>query len=272
MNRANILRSTVIGLCLAVAALGAIAKHRPAPPLPTPEETSQLGNADFVIAGVESRRETAGATNATVEGTITYERDRKRSWRYQRYYVKGRNKGPLAEAVVALSPLVRNPVFTKNRVSKSRTHLVDQKDFRFTPETIAIRAGDRVKFTNSDGALHNVFSPSKIHRFDVNLRKGNDNIQTFDRAGGTAEPARLRCAFHSSMQAWIYVFDHPYYQVTQVDGRFQFKNVPPGRYELVMVHPSGELKVVKQLTVAAAKTIRLDVRVSPDNKVAPKPK
>ncbi|MBT4868105.1 MAG: hypothetical protein HON53_23625 [Planctomycetaceae bacterium] len=265
MNRAIILRSTAIGLCLVV---GAMAHNRPAPPFHATAATLPQSNDALLVVQKERQRD----SGALIEGTITYERDRKRSWRYQRYYVKGRSKGPLAEAVVALSPLDRNPVFSKNRFSKPRTHSVDQKDFRFTPETIAIRAGDRVKFSNSDGALHNVFSPSKIHRFDVNLRKGNESIQTFDRAGGTAEPARLRCAFHASMQAWIYVFDHPHYQVTKVDGRFQLKNVPPGRYELVMAHPAGELKVVKQLTVTAGKTIRLDVRVSPDNKVESKPK
>ncbi len=265
MTTSIILRSAAVGLCLVV---GGMAHDRTASPLEATAATMKQSDGDLLVVQKEPQRESGGL----VEGTIIYERDRKRSWRYQRYYVKGRSKGPLAEAVVALSPLDRNPVFSKNRVSKSRTHLVDQKDFRFTPETIAIRAGDHVKFTNSDGALHNVFSPSKIHRFDVNLRKGNESIQTFDRAGGTAEPARLRCAFHASMQAWIYVFDHPCYQVTKVDGRFQLKNVPPGRYELVMVHPAGELKVVKQLTVAAGKTIRLDVRVSPDNKLESKPK
>ena len=36
------------------------------------------------------------------------------------------------------------------------TTVIDQKDFRFIPETVAIRAGDSVKFTNSDPQLHNV--------------------------------------------------------------------------------------------------------------------
>jgi hypothetical protein len=49
MNRAIILRSTVIGLCLAAAALGAVANHRPAPPLPASEETPQLGNIDLPV-------------------------------------------------------------------------------------------------------------------------------------------------------------------------------------------------------------------------------
>ena len=221
---------------------------------------------------VHAQRAANAATVGVVEGTVTYERDRKRPWRYQRYYVKGRNEGPLAEAVVALVPTEKSPAFSHSRPPKSRLYSIDQKDFRFTPETIAIRVGDRVKFTNSDGALHNVHSRSKVQRFDINLRRGNENIQTFDTAGGIEEPVRLRCVFHASMQAWIYVFDHPYYQVTAKDGRFRLPNVPAGRYELVVVHPSGELRSVRKINVTADKSLRLDVRISPDDKIESKPK
>jgi plastocyanin len=209
------------------------------------------------------------AQTGVVEGIVAYDRDPKRPWRYERHYIKDRKQGYLAEAVVALVPAAEQkaPASPRDRVA---THVIDQKDFFFSPETLAIRVGDRVKFTNSDGVLHNVHSPSRTHRFDVNLLQGNENVQTFNVAGGVDEPVRLRCIFHGSMQAWIYVFDHPHFQVTERNGRFRLAGVPPGKYDLVVVHPAGELKSVQPITVQAGKTIGADVRVSPDDKVESK--
>jgi plastocyanin len=210
--------------------------------------------------------------SGSIEGVVTYQPDRKRRWRYARYYVKNRRKGFLAEAVIAIDSgkLDGDKLNGGSKSPASRLHVIDQKDYRFVPETIAIRAGDRVKFTNADPVVHNVFSSSPAHRFDVNLRKGSENVQRFGRAGGIEKPVRLQCVFHSTMQSWIFVFEHPFYQVTGENGRFRLQNVPPGRYRLVMTHPAGELKFVKQIEVTAGKTTRLDIRVSPDNKVESK--
>ena len=36
----------------------------------------------------------------------------------------------------------------------------------------------------------------------------------------------------------MFVCDHPYYAVTDADGRFRFPSVPAGQYELVAWHPN----------------------------------
>ena len=38
------------------------------------------------------------------------------------------------------------------------------------------------------------------------------------------------------MKAYISVFDHPYFTVTDDTGRYQIDNVPPGKYEVVAWH------------------------------------
>ena len=86
---------------------------------------------------------------------------------------------------------------------------MDQKDFRFVPETLAIRAGDSVKFTNSDSSTHNVFTRNDLHPFDITLGGEDEQTETFSRAGGSRRPVVLGCHFHGSMRAWIFIFDHP---------------------------------------------------------------
>jgi hypothetical protein len=69
------------------------------------------------------------------------------------------------------------------------------------------------------------------------------------------------------MRAWIFVFDHPYFQVTAADGRFRLEGVPPGEYTLEMAHAAGELRCRQTVDVRPGEMARLDFVVSPDDKV-----
>ena len=130
----------------------------------------------------------APASGATIEGTVSYHPDAKRRWRYSRYYIADEKTGALAESIVAL----RVPRKTTIPVAKSViTHTVDQIDFRFTPETIAIRLGDKVRFTNNDDRLHNVQTHDGLKPFNFNLNPDGEHFHTFLRAGGTRKPIRL---------------------------------------------------------------------------------
>lgn len=201
-------------------------------------------------------------SGGAVEGAVVYRADAKRPWRYGRYYIADRKTGRLAEAVVALRPVERK------RFPAAETPAVavmDQKDFRFVPETLAIRAGDKVKFLNSDPHVHNVRTTDDVAPLNVNMPPGTDYLHTFLRPGGVKRPMRITCTFHSTMKAWVYVFDNPFFQVTKADGAFKLENVPPGEYHLEMVHPAGGLAWSKQITIEAGRTQHLDIEVSPDN-------
>jgi hypothetical protein len=69
------------------------------------------------------------------------------------------------------------------------------------------------------------------------------------------------------MQANIFVFDHPWYELTDASGKFRLTDVPPGQYELEMAHPAGSLRWRKRVEVKAGETLRIDIRVSPDDKM-----
>jgi len=196
-----------------------------------------------------------------VEGVVTYQPDPARPWRYARYYIKQPKTGELAEAVVALRA---RPAADAAR--EPQMIVIDQQNFQFTPETVVIRRGDAAKFTNADQATHNVRSDGDIANFNVNMPGGGEHTVRFDRAGGIRQPVQVGCVFHSAMRAWIFVFDHPWYQLTPASGKFRLVNVPPGEYELEMVHPAGELRWRKRVELKPGETLRIDIRVSPDDK------
>ena len=42
----------------------------------------------------------------------------------------------------------------------------------------------------------------------------------------------VACDVHGWMQGWIVVADNPYYAVTEKNGTFAIKDIPPGKYTL----------------------------------------
>src|SRR5262245_52677933 len=199
--------------------------------------------------------------SGTIEGVVTYRADARRPWRYARYYVKPGQTGELAEAVVAL----RGKGLKSDNAAPAKA-VIDQKNFQFSPEMIAVRVGDSVTFTNSDPATHNVQATSDIAAFNATMPGGGSHTVKLERAGGIREPLVIGCVFHSAMRAWIFVFDHPFYQVTMGDGRFRLSGVPPGEYELELVHPAGDLRWRQHVRVQAGETLQVDIRLSPDDK------
>lgn len=228
---------------------------------------SNFFRATFVLISIAclllaiSAADEAKTATGSVEGTLSYQADATRPWRYARYYVKQPKTGELAEAVVALRA---KPVADAAR--EPRTVVIDQQNFQFTPETVVVRRGDSVKFTNADQATHNVQSSGEIATFNVNMPGGGDHTVRFDRAGGIRQPVQIGCVFHSAMRAWIFVFDHPWHQMTAANGKYRLSDISPGEYDLEMVHPAGELRWRKRVEIKPGETLRIDIRVSPDDK------
>ena len=114
---------------------------------------------------------------------------------------------------------------------------IDQRRETFIPHVLAVPTGTVVAFPNSDETYHNVFSLSRIQPFDLGrYAAGNSRSVIFDRSG----IARIFCDIHSHMSAFVLVFDHQFFAVTDDDGRYRLEGVPPGTYRLVVWNESVE--------------------------------
>lgn len=149
------------------------------------------------------------------------------------------------------------------------TFQMDQRRCSFVPHVLIVPPGATVEVLNSDGILHNFHTLSRLNP-SVNFgqpARARPLWVTFDQP----ETVQVKCDLHGEgfMRAWIVVASHPYYALTDEDGRFRVPDLPPGPHTLeiwherlgtkrvpVSVGASGEVNVTVTFTGAEALTNR----------------
>ena len=132
--------------------------------------------------------------------------------------------------------------------------VMNQRHETFVPHLLAVTTGTIVDFPNADPFYHNVFSLSKANRFDLGrYATGKLKSVQFTQPG----IVRVFCEIHSHMNAFILVFSHPFFSVTDEVGRFHIDDVPPGAYSLIAWN-EGLASEPKPVTVPDGGTTELD--------------
>jgi uncharacterized protein (DUF1684 family) len=118
---------------------------------------------------------------------------------------------------------------------------VAMREDRFAPRVVAVPAGSRVEFANSDRFYHSAFSVSGAKRFDLGKSPpGRRDTLSFTRAG----VINLHCEIHPDAVGYVVVTPNRVYAKPDATGRFRLPKLPPGRYWLHAWHPQkGELEL-----------------------------
>ncbi len=133
-----------------------------------------------------------------------------------------------------------------------------QQNFEFQPRVLPVVVGSSVDFPNRDELYHNVFSFSASKKFDLGrYSSGESKTETFDKLG----LVKVYCEIHEHMRSYILVLQNPYFTLTDSNGKFSLKNVPPGRY-VVKVWQEDSKEHSAEIVVEAGKPATLDVELS----------
>ena len=112
---------------------------------------------------------------------------------------------------------------------------LDQNGCIYKPHVMGIMVGQPYKILNSDGLAHNVHTLPKVNKSFNRSMPGTlkEVTTTFDKP----EPIfQVKCDVHPWMNAFIGVFDHPFFSVTATDGKYTIANLEPGTYEITAWH------------------------------------
>jgi plastocyanin len=129
--------------------------------------------------------------------------------------------------------------------------LIDQVGCIYTPHMVGAVVGQTVNFKNSDKFLHNVHGlPFSNKEFNFSTGPGATVGTKF---ANSEVMVRVKCDVHPWMGSWIGVLDHPFFAVTDADGKFEIKGLPQGTYTLGVWH-EGLSKPDRVIVVAGDRT------------------
>lgn len=97
-----------------------------------------------------------------------------------------------------------------------------------------MRAGQVLVTKNSSPVNHNVNIISTGNNPSQNLLIPAGKELKVEGWGAANAPTKIECNIHPWMVAWVRVFNHPYFAITDKDGNFEMKNAPSGEYNLVV--------------------------------------
>jgi plastocyanin len=129
---------------------------------------------------------------------------------------------------------------------------IDQKSCRYHPHVFGMRVGQPLEIVNSDPTLHNIHAMPKANQEFNNGQpiQGMKMTHTFT----TKEVmVPFKCDVHSWMNAYVGVLDHPYFAVSDKEGKFDIKTLPPGTYTIEAWHEKLGT-ATQQVTIGPSET------------------
>lgn len=118
----------------------------------------------------------------------------------------------------------------------SGTLVLERNHCEFSPHILPLQTGQSVQIVNQDPTLTNFHWRSGSNgSYNFSLKpnsKAPDAVQ-FNKPN---KPVLVSNAIQPWMQAYIAVFDHPYYSVSDSTGKFRIDGLPVGEYTLEAWH------------------------------------
>jgi hypothetical protein len=113
---------------------------------------------------------------------------------------------------------------------------VDQSHCDYSPHVLAAFTGQRLALVNSDPLVHSIHG-AQNGRALFNFAQPVTGMRAERALPRTPGLVELRCELHPWMHAYVKVFDHPYFALTDRAGRFRIADVRPGPHTLTVWQP-----------------------------------
>ncbi len=130
----------------------------------------------------------------------------------------------------------------------------------YSPHVVGAQVNQPIIFQNNDATLHNIHSYPKANKaFNLGLPiQGMKQTKKFSAAEVMVP---MKCDVHPWMQGYIGVLAHPYFSVSDAEGNFEIKSLPPGEYLIEVWHEKLGVQSQK-IKIEPQQTQTLDIKFS----------
>ncbi|MBX7245294.1 MAG: hypothetical protein K1X53_07330 [Candidatus Sumerlaeaceae bacterium] len=129
----------------------------------------------------------------------------------------------------------------------------------FYPRVFGIRTGQELRITNRDNTMLNMVAAPKSNSRFIKFIKNSSGAPETAKFEKPEVPVLLKSDVHPWMASYAGVFNHPYFAVTDGQGRFELRDVPTGMYTLSTWHEKLGVREVR-LQVADMETTTVQFR------------
>jgi hypothetical protein len=136
-----------------------------------------------------------------------------------------------------------------------KENILNNTGCRYSPRILAMQKGEKLKVKNNDPKLHIPHSYLEDRTvFNLSLPFKGTTIDATSRIR-QAGVLKVVCDTHAWMLAYIHVFDHAYFAVSDEHGLFTIPNLPAGTYILKAWHEDGGIRS-QEITVPESGDVR----------------
>ncbi len=123
-----------------------------------------------------------------------------------------------------------------------KENILSNTGCRYSPRILAMQKGEKLQVKNNDPKLHIPHSYREDRTvFNLSLPFKGTTIDATPRIR-QAGVLKVVCDTHAWMLAYIHIFDHPYFAVTDERGMFTISNLAAGSYVLKAWHEDAGVR------------------------------
>lgn len=150
-------------------------------------------------------------------------------------------KGKLANVFVYVKSEALNAYTFEQPTSEA---VLEHKGCSYVPHVLGIRVGQLLTIVNGDPTTHNTHPTPKINgEWNQSQPSGGTPITKSFKHGEMFIP--FKCNQHPWEKAYVGVFDHPFFAISDEFGNYRIEGLPPGQYTVVAWHERFAEKTIE---------------------------